>query len=390
MAGKLTELAVAARLFGRALGRRLRGEIERPPDIDGFRAGFQALLDQLPADVCAETQWCAFKANVPPWLDSGLHLGQGDEASYFICGRTTVVGALDIWVDPRIQVWSKIGENGEVTRATRESHSFVAPSPGPVMFGNYFPNHWADRTGRLGDSERVYRPLKGEYLALLIRWPGSAREGLARLLEVGDVDGRVAAEIERIDQGDTRPRGWRYYWGVGEAEIFRDAPRGDGVACIDCHTRQDAAILQQDVDMALTPDSEISWQWRIDDLPSDIREDAVPSHDYMSIAVEFENGRDITYYWSGALPVGTGYDCPLPGWQGKEYHVVVRSGPNGLGDWHSETRNLYQDYRHYMGEPPGRIVRIWLIANSVFQRNQGSCSYAAIRLANGADATQVL
>ncbi len=76
-----------------------------------------------------------------------MHLDAGREATYFICGRTTVVGGLDIWVDPRIQVWSKIGDSGAVTRATRESHSFVAPAAGPVLFGNYFPNHWAGSGG---------------------------------------------------------------------------------------------------------------------------------------------------------------------------------------------------------------------------------------------------
>ena len=40
-------------------------------------------------------------------------------------------------------------------------------------------------------------------------------------------------------------------------------------------------------------------------LPGLLREDSVPSHDYLSIAVEFENGLDLTYYWSTALPVGT-------------------------------------------------------------------------------------
>ena len=145
MAGPLTELTVAAQLLGRALGRRLRGELEPPPDLDAFRRGFQQLLDRVPADTFAEVRWCSLAANAPPWVDSGLQLSPGEEASYFICGRTTVVGALDIWVDPRIQVWSKVG---------------------------------------------------------------TARKGLARLAQAGDVDGRIAAEIERIDQGDTRPRGW--------------------------------------------------------------------------------------------------------------------------------------------------------------------------------------
>lgn len=143
MAGPITELAVSARLLGRALARRMRGEIAMPPDMAGFRTGFETLLGRLPEGVIQDRKSCEFAVNVPPWIDSGMHLDAGEEATYFICGRTTMVGALDIWVDSRIQVWSKIGDSGAVTRATLESHSFVRPAAGPVLFGNYFPNHWA-------------------------------------------------------------------------------------------------------------------------------------------------------------------------------------------------------------------------------------------------------
>jgi hypothetical protein len=108
------------------------------------------------------------------------------------------------------------------------------------------------------------------------------------------------------------------------------------------------------------------------------------------VAIEFDNGRDITYYWSSNLPAGTGYDCPLPNWAGKEYHVVVRTGTEGLGRWQNENRNLYHDYCKYMGKPPGRIVRVWLIANSIFQRGEGVCDYADIRLGSGQETVQVL
>jgi hypothetical protein len=74
----------------------------------------------------------------------------------------------------------------------------------------------------------------------------------------------------------------------------------------------------------------------------------------------------------------------------KEFHVVVRCGGEGLGEWHSERRNLYTDYRRYMGEPPARIVRIWLIANSVFQRGEGICDYADIRLLSETGQERVL
>jgi len=121
-----------------------------------------------------------------------------------------------------------------------------------------------------------------------------------------------------------------------------------------------------------------------------LREDTAPSHDYLSIAVEFDNGRDITYYWSRSLPVGMGYDCPLPDWKDREYHIVIRTGEKGLGEWHDERRNLFDDYKHYLGDPPGKIVRVWLIANSIFQRNPGICDYSDISLHGPEGETRVL
>jgi len=88
----------------------------------------------------------------------------------------------------------------------------------------------------------------------------------------------------------------------------------------------------------------------------------------------------VTYYWSAELPVGEGYWCPLPTWKEREYHIVVRSGTQGLGTWKPEERNLSDDYRKYVGEPPSRIKRIWLIANSIFQRGHGRCRYAGISI----------
>ena len=70
--------------------------------------------------------------------------------------------------------------------------------------------------------------------------------------------------------------------------------------------------------------------------------------------------------------------------------MVVRSGQQGLGEWLQERRNLYADYKQYMGEPPQRIVKVWLIANSIFQRGEGECRYADIVLQGSSGETHLL
>jgi len=61
----------------------------------------------------------------------------------------------------------------------------------------------------------------------------------------------------------------------------------------------------------------------------------------------------------------------------------VRSGQAGLGQWVTEERNLYADYTRWVGEPPAGIVRVWLIALSLFRRQEGQCEYGSIELLAG-------
>jgi hypothetical protein len=390
MAGILADLSVAGRLAARSIGRRLRSEIEPPPDLVQFTDGMEALLAQAPAGTIKDYSWLLLPADQPPWLASDAQVEAGESVSYFAEGRVYANRFLDIYVTPALQLWCKNGPDGEIFRGTRSSYSFHAAQPGQLLFGSYFPNDWTDRQGARKQSDDVYKDMTGELKVLVIRWCDTAEQGLQKLLTIDDPDSRLSGELQRIQQGDTTPPGWNYLWHLGPAEIYRTGTHSDGEPCIHCRTNADVGILQKEVDLPLDKDTEISWRWCVQQLPSTLREDTLPSHDYLSIAVEFDNGRDITYYWSGGLPEGTGYDCPLPNWQGVEYHVVVRSGKQGLGDWQDERRNLYEDYQHYMGEPPARVVRVWLIANSIFQRQQGRCDYANIVVHNAGENLRIL
>ncbi len=380
MPGLITDLCVAARLGARSAARRLRHELAPPPDSNAFADALQGLFEKAPRSLIAETRCLRLSAQQPPWVGTGIMLEAGDEVSYFAQGRVYANRALDIWLSPALQIWGRIGPAGEVFRGTRNCHSFKVNQAGELFFGNYFPNDWADRSGARKLDDEVYNKVSGEFRVVVVRWAESALAGLKQLRKEGDYQDYLAQEIARLEQGDTTPPGWNYLWHLGPAEIYQRGVSPTGDACIHCHTRADVGILQYPVELPLEPGTALSWSWCVSQLPSDLREDSVPSHDYLSIAVEFDNGRDITYYWSSSLAVDTGYDCPLPNWHAKEYHVVVRSGTADLKQWLRERRDLYADYERYMGTPPARIVRVWLIANSIFQRNAGHCDYADIVL----------
>ena len=390
MPGAIADLSVAARLGLREVGRALRGQREAAPDLAAFERDVERALAALPRGVVAERVWLHIPASEPPWRDSGVALRAGEEASLFAAGRAYLSRALDIYVSPKTQLWLRIGERGPIRSSSRDTSSVRAAEAGKLYLGNYFPNDWKDSSGARLQDDAVYQGAEGELRVCVVRWAGSAASGLDALVRAGDPLGLASSERARRALGDPAPPGWRYLWHLGDAEIFQPAADPSGAPALGCDVCGDVGILQRDAAFPLRLGTEIAWRWRVDALPGLMREDSTPSHDYLSLAVEFANGLDLTYYWSKELPVGAAFWCPLANWKHRELHVVVRSGAAGLGAWHAERRDLHADALEHFGAHPGDIVRVWLIAVSVFKRQPGKCTYAGIELRNGSQRLAVL
>lgn len=371
----------------------------RNPSIDLTRGEFQsrlaALLDSIPPNTLQGYAFFSVPANEPPWFDTGLDLRAGEHITALAVGSAILSSELDLLFYPDMQLWYRVGETGNVFRGTRQSHSFMASEPGRLYFGSYFPGEWATRTGGLSVGTDAYRQMQGGLDVLVLRWAVPPLEGLKRILSVGDVGSLLASEIDRLQNAVKPPSGWEYLWFLGQSEIYGAGPvspaRRPSIAC---HTHRDAAILHKDVSVPLSADTRLCWSWKMDTLPCQLPENVLENHDYLSIAVEFDNGQDLAFFWSSQLPVDTGFRCPIPTWTARETHVVARSGSSLLGRWLDEERPLHTYYQRFVGTivkpdeshdprvvaPPTRIERIWLIANSMFRRQEGRCEYGAIEL----------
>ena len=184
------------------------------------------------------------------------------------------------------------------------------------------------------------------------------------------------------------PEGWAYLPELapyGPADIFHIVPGDTGPKRqMKAHTAKNVGILTRDVDVPLAAATMLGWRWKVDQIPSKLAETDPAHHDYFSIAVKFDNGRDLTYMWSSSLAPQFGFDCPLPGWTGREYHVVVRSGASELGQWLKEQRHISADYAKYIGgKTPARITQVWLIANTILQQGEANASFGDITLGQG-------
>lgn len=385
------DIAVAARLAARSLARRLSGAT--PPVVSDaeFLATLTPWLEALPRDVARSHAFLRIGPRAA-WLDTGLLLEPGDTVTLLAAGRVYFSRVLDIWVGPSLRLWYRVGTGNPVFRSARDTLTFTATEPGLLQIASRFPGEWLDPAGRQEASAPEFAGASGDLSVLAVLWArGADVHGLfRRFSKEVRVPGLVLAEAERLEQSGAPPPSWRNDWRIGANEIFTTVSAPHGRQGIGCCTHGDVGILQRDARIPLAPGTQLQWTWRVQRLPSDLAEDTIPSHDYLSIAVEFDDGQDITYFWSATLPEGTAFRCPLPVWRDIESHVVVRSGNRDLGRWLDEQRDLYADYRRIVGGRAREVVRVWLIGESVMQRGQGRCEYASIRLATNERTVEVL
>lgn len=368
------------RFMASRVGHRLRGG-QAPAVTADLRARIAPLLDALKADAVVN-HWVEVRAG-GDWIDSGLDLAPGEAVSIQAEGMVWLARALDVGFGPQVGLWYRIGD-APLRKVLGPLAWLETGRGGRLLFTTKPPGEFAATDGRF-EPDLTRKPLKGGFTVAVARWPA---DPAAALRKAASLEPTLFGPLEAARRSaPTTPAGWHYLWRLGEGGIFS---AGGQLGRVCCQTHADVGILQFPVDHPLEADTRLDWRWCVRQLPSRFAEHTAPTHDYLSIAVEFDNGLDLTYMWSVALPVDTIFQCPLPWWDQRETHWVVRSGEDDLGKWWDESRSLQADYRRAIGgQEPARIVGVWLIANTAFQRGRGDCDYETIALRSGDRVTSI-
>ena len=360
--------------------------------FDALKQQVDALRTELAAHAArralADERWCELPGNQPPWQPTGLHVKCGQSFSLFAAGRIQwSVTNPARYGGPRFHLWARVTPGGRILNLSADSGSFTADVSGEIELGIYM-GMWRDAYGTLATSPDLYQRLSGALGCWVVVWQDSAAVNLNTVLE------RPASEFlrperARLNQPIYPPDGWNYLLETGLAEIFHEEAGPDRrIITLDAH--DDQGIITTAVDLPLSPTTILRWSWRAEQLPSTVAEDRTHTHDYFSIATEFDNGRDLTWIWSATLAPETHFHCPVPAWSQRETHYVVRQGTADMGAWRHELRAVYADVTSAMGPPPGRIAQVWLIAVASFQHGHARAQFADIWLEDAGRKVRVL
>ncbi|MEJ0046888.1 MAG: hypothetical protein WDN04_12800 [Rhodospirillales bacterium] len=224
--------------------------------------------------------------------------------------------------------------------------------------------------------------MQGTLTVAVIRWQEAPETALPRLAAAGDVAGLHCRRngsprqypnfadrlVLSLDPG---PRG-NIPHAAGPPPLPATSPAAPGAMSAFCKSR---------VSVPLTAATRLTWRWRIDALAVHVagryRSDSRLSEHRRRI--RRRPGPDLLLERQPA----PGHDLPLPvadveaprNAHGAALRAVPASA-NGLpnpGCCRPTTSTA-------IGTPPARIVAVWLIANSLFQRRTGRCEYADITI----------
>jgi hypothetical protein len=321
------------------------------------------------------------------WVDSGVQVAEGQQITLLAHGEVWLSREQDLCFGPNVGLWYRVGD-GLIARSRGNGVTVVTKARGTIKLIAKPPGEWANRHGEFLP-DYPHSGAAGGLLVIVLVWNGHANQGLEAFIARGG-GAIAAAELARQKDEKPLPRGWEPLWRVGETGMFWEATNGGGQKVISCQCHNDAAILKYPVDVPLDDSLQLEWSWRIARLPSRIAENSLATHDYVSVAVEFDNGQDLTYLWSCSLPVGLAFRCPIPWWDRHETHIVARTGLAELGTWKSEAKSLLVDYLDTVGgERPQRVVGVWLITLSPFQRGVAEWDCGEIALHRAGEVVRI-
>ena len=218
----------------------------------------------------------------------------------------------------------------------------------------------------------------------------------------------VVDRFDPRDAGRDLPQGWQALTFDPE-DVPRksryEVVRRDGEGVLKASTQGGASAIYRRLDVDPKQYPYISWRWRVDQVfpKADVRKkegDDYPARLYVAfkydrsrvnllVRGEYELAKQtspegrypplyvLNYVWTDKVKENTWFANP---WRDQAKMVIVRSGKDGLKEWHRETRNYLEDFRAVVGEEPTPVEYIGVMIDGDQTGSEGVSYFDDIEL----------
>lgn len=206
--------------------------------------------------------------------------------------------------------------------------------------------------------------------------------------------------------GDMLPSGWQH-WIISRfnRKTQYKIVEQDGAKVLEAFAERSASGVLQEVSIEPARFPQLSWRWRVSDLPKEADITRRGSDDSpASVIVSFEgdkskfdfedrskadmvklfSGREmpyatLIYVWDNKLPVDSMLDNVH---SGRAKMIVVESGAARVGKWLSFNRDVMEDFQRAFNEAPGKIISVGVMSDSNATNSVVTTHYGDIALAS--------
>lgn len=172
---------------------------------------------------------------------------------------------------------------------------------------------------------------------------------------------------------------WSPVMGFGSFEATARIGQNHGkpVLCVKSVRSGFTVLAERQIDV--TKFREVSWTWRAETLPKGGSFKARDTNDQaLQVLFAFDGGKVVGYIWDTTGPVGaTGSGLS---WENDVQVIVVQAGAAKLGQWITERRDLYEDFRKLFGAEPPRLRGVGVQSNSQHTESSGAGCVGPITL----------
>ncbi|MBI5642110.1 MAG: DUF3047 domain-containing protein [Deltaproteobacteria bacterium] len=160
-----------------------------------------------------------------------------------------------------------------------------------------------------------------------------------------------------ITHKDDGADGWKLKEWKGKAKV--SVVETEVGAAFHLKSDSTSTALYKEIKFDVSKYPVFNWSWKVTELPKggDVRKKS--SDDQAAqVYVVFPkwpstvNSRIIGYIWDSTVPAGLTLQSTK---SGNTKYVIVKGGPNGLGQWFNEKRNVYEDYKKLFKEEPPKV-----------------------------------
>ena len=173
----------------------------------------------------------------------------------------------------------------------------------------------------------------------------------------------------------------------GGKEVYSVQMDGQGVF-LHAESIGNAYTIGRQISIDLEKHPYLIFSWRAIELPAGGNEELKRTNDgALGVYVVFQGWavppRSIKYVWSTTLPEGTMTESP---YSERAKIVVLRTGEEGLGEWHDETVNVLEDYRRlFQTDDAPKVRGIGVLTDSDNTGSHAAGDYRSFRFSEGED-----